>query len=131
MSKNTNINLQGCPIASIACPSMLLDKRKKGNPNFSGCFDVIGNAVEQVYIKRVLYNDPVVVVWWSDGTTTRAKANGEDKYSPEVGLMYCVLKKISPKSNFDELVSDWLPEQIPMEWKMEYVDIKDVRAKHK
>ena len=45
--------------------------------------------------------------------------------------MYCILKKLAPKTKLDDVTADWLPEQIPVEWNMQYVDIKDVKAKHK
>ena len=116
---------------NIRFTKTIWDNRRTTAPVFGGSFDIVGDTVETVYIKRVLYNAPVVVVWWSDGTTTKSKARGGDEYSPETGLMYCILKKIAPRSTLDDITSDWIPDQVPMEWKMQYVDIKDVRAKHK
>ena len=111
---------------------MMTDDRLIKDPKYSGCFEIIENNVAKtVHIKRVLFNDPVVVVWWSDGTTTRSKVRGDDKYSPEAGLIYCIFKKIAPKTTIDTLLNEWMPSQIPMEYKMQYVDIKDVKAQHK
>ena len=111
--------------------SVLADKRMK-NTNFSGAFTVVEkDEVKSVYIKRVLYNKPVVVVWWSDGTQTKTKVRGADNYSVETGLLYCVLKKIVPTVSLNELCADWTPEQLTMDMHGLYVDIKDVRAKHK
>ena len=111
---------------------VMTDDRLIKDPKYSGCFEIIENNVAKtVHIKRVLFNDPVVVVWWSDGTTTRSKVRGDDKYSPEAGLIYCIFKKIAPKTTIDTLLDEWMPSQIPMEYKMQYVDIKDVKAQHK
>ena len=121
-----------CIMPTHDCWKWMCDNRWVKSPIFSGCFEVVeGNKLKTVHIKRVLYNDPVVVVWWSDGTVTRTKVRGEDEYSPEVGLMYCILKKLAPNQSLDTLSSEWLPEQLPIEYKMQYVDIKDVKAKHK
>ena len=63
--------------------------------NFAGGFNKIGGdgSVESFYIKKVLYKNPVTVVFWSDGTKTVAKTHGGDSYNPESGLIICVLKK--------------------------------------
>lgn len=48
---------------------------------------------EQTFeIKDVIFNDPVVVVKWADGTKTVAKAKDEP-YDPEKGLAMCFAKK--------------------------------------
>ena len=100
--------------------------------NFSGAFDIIeGGVAKTVYIKQALYNKPAVVVWWSDGTQTRTKVRGADEYNLESGLIYCILKKISPNTNLDNLCADWTPSQLNMDMQGMYVTMKDVRAKHK
>ena len=102
------------------------------NPYYSGCFSVVeNNVVKSVYIKQVLYNEPVVVVWWSDGTQTKSKVRGADEYSMETGLLYCILKKVSSGANLEELFSDWTPTQRTIDNKNLYVNMKDVRGKHK
>lgn len=43
-----------------------------------------------------IYNDGVVKVWFSDGSTETAKASKEDKdfYNPETGVSICITKKL-------------------------------------
>ena len=43
-----------------------------------------------------VYNDGVVKVWFSDGSTETAKASKEDKdyYNPEIGVSICITKKL-------------------------------------
>lgn len=44
-------------------------------------------------INRVIFNNPATIVFWKDGTKTVVKANGDDAFNPEVGLMACFTKK--------------------------------------
>ena len=80
--------------------------------NFAGGFNKIGGdgSVESFYIKKVLYKNPVTVVFWSDGTKTVAKTHGGDSYNPESGLIICVLKKLHGSSNVRSLLSSWVSE---------------------
>mgnify|MGYP003298552869 CR=1 FL=1 len=109
------------------------DNRMLHTPKFTGCFTVYDetHGVHNVFITQVLYNAPATIVWWSDGTQTKCKVRGEDKYSRESGLMHCIMKKIAGTTNFDELLSEWLPAQLTLEVKNEYVSLSDVRKAHK
>ena len=80
--------------------------------NFAGGFNKIGSdgSVESFYIKKVLYKNPVTVVFWSDGTKTVAKTHGGDSYNPESGLVICVLKKLHGSSNVRNLLKSWIRE---------------------
>lgn len=63
-------------------------------------------------IKRVIFNDPATIVFWTDGTKTVVKAHG-DRFDEEKGLAmaiskralgntgryYNVFKKFVPKEN--------------------------------
>ena len=102
----------------------------KPNDQFSGAIDVLKIYdrfinIDHVYINEVLYNDPVVVVFWSDGTKTVAKCANGDIYSAETGLSICIVKKILGASKVHDLFDDWLPTE------GNRVTIKDVRRKHK
>ena len=109
------------------------DKRLSLNPKFSGSFEVVGKdgALQTVYITKVLYNKPVVVVWWSDGTKTKSTVRGEDEYSKETGLIYSIIKKIAPDMNLSQLFSEWTPVQNTVLETTQYVTLKDVRNQHK
>lgn len=94
------------------------------DPKFSGAFYLEEGGY--TYIKKVLYNNPVTVVFWSDGTKTLCKCSKEDIYSKETGLSICVLKKLIGSSNTRKLFYEWLPEN-----DKNLVSLKDVRAKYK
>lgn len=81
-----------------------------------------------VYIKRVLYKNPVVVTFWSDGTKTVSKCAEGDTYNPETGLLLNYLKKLQDSTQINNLLKDWLPENVK-----EYGDVtlRDVRKKNK
>ena len=44
-------------------------------------------------IEKVVFNDPVTVVLWDDGTKTVVKCGKKDKYSKDHGLAMCIAKK--------------------------------------
>lgn len=84
--------------------------------------DENGNSI---YIKEVIYNDPATIVFWSDGTKTTSKCQKGDIYSPEVGLILAVLKKITSGDFVATLLEDWIPEGKTR------VTLKDVRKKYR
>lgn len=45
-------------------------------------------------IKDVKFANPATIVFWKDGTKTVVKAQGDEKYVPEVGLAMCICKKV-------------------------------------
>ena len=45
-------------------------------------------------IKQVIFNDPATIVTFSDSTKVCVKANENDKFSKEVGLMYALVKRL-------------------------------------
>ena len=45
-------------------------------------------------IKQVIFNDPATIVTFSDGTKVCVKANENDNFSKEVGLMYALVKRL-------------------------------------
>lgn len=111
---------------------------KEVNKHFSGYFETVSADYEfkNFYIERVLYNDPVTIVFWSDNTKTVSKCHGGDKYSPEMGLTVCVLKKIMGGKAVRDLINDWTPEisnnfYAINNYKNVNVTVKDVRRKHK
>ena len=61
------------------------------------------------YIKKVIFNNPATIVFWSDGTKTVAKAHGEDKFDKEVGLTVCIAKKaMGNKKKWDQVFKKWI-----------------------
>lgn len=45
-------------------------------------------------IKKVIYNDPATIIFWSDGTKTIVKCMADEDYDPEKGFMAAVTKKV-------------------------------------
>lgn len=66
-----------------------------------------GSTPDGTYIKKVIYNDPATIVFWSDGTKTVSKALDSDTYSREMGLLLCYMKKLVPNKNIHNLLNDW------------------------
>lgn len=61
-------------------------------------------------IKKVLYRNPYVITFWSDGTKTTSKCQEGDIYNPEVGLLLNVAKKKMGGNAVSTLFSEWVPE---------------------
>ena len=63
------------------------------------------------FIKKVKFNPPATIVFWTDNTKTIVKCNGED-YDPEKGLAMCISKKfLGDKGNYYEVFKKWLPKE--------------------
>lgn len=45
-------------------------------------------------VKNIIFNDPVTVVFWNDGTKTIVRASNGDKFSKELGIVYSIFKKL-------------------------------------
>ena len=62
------------------------------------------------FIKKVKFNPPATIVFWTDNTKTVVKCSGED-YDPEKGLAMCISKKVlGDKGNYYEVFKKWLPK---------------------
>ena len=84
----------------------------------------------EVYIERVMYNNPATIVFWSDGTKTVSKCTGNDIYNKETGLAICVMKKMLGVSETYNIFADWLPEDGSSDYGVS-VRLRDVRKNHK
>ncbi|MBO5712181.1 MAG: hypothetical protein J6R47_05015 [Acholeplasmatales bacterium] len=111
----------------------IYDYTDKAGPIFSGSFDIYNKKkqmVETIYIKEVIYNNPVTVVFWSDGTKTISKCGKGDSYNEETGLLYCIIKKLSTNS-LDKLFEEWIPTQKQLVKGPIHVTLKDIRKNSK
>ena len=62
-------------------------------------------------ITNVIFNDPATIVFWSDGTKTVVKAEGEP-FDPEKGLAMAIAKKaLGNKGNYYNEFKKWLPKK--------------------
>ena len=83
--------------------------------NFPGVFslyNVSRGGSFKVYIKRVIYNNPATIVFWSDNTKTVTKCSPKDTYNCETGLAICILKKLFGSTKIKEILTAWVPENI-------------------
>ena len=78
----------------------------------------------QVYIKKIIYNKPVVIVFWSDNVKTRCTCHEEDTFNPEFGLTLCVMKRFMSNEQLNMLYRDWCVEDIDI---TKTITLKDVR----
>ena len=63
------------------------------------------------FIKKVKFNPPATIVFWTDNTKTVVKCGCED-YDPEKGLAMCICKKmLGNKGNYYEVFKKWLPKE--------------------
>lgn len=74
-------------------------------PMFGGCF--YNRDFDQIYIKEVIYANPTIIVFWSDGTKTTAKCQGSDTFDSEKGLLICVMKKLVNSDFAIRTLEDW------------------------
>lgn len=90
----------------------LMEMIKRVNTVFEGKQEV----TEMNYTpKRVIFNNPAVVVFWKDGTKTTAQAHNET-FDPEKGLAVCFAKKAlgngyEGSTAFAKLMKKWLPKE--------------------
>ena len=62
-------------------------------------------------IKNVIWNCPATIVFWTDGTKTVVKAQGNDSFDPEKGLAMAIAKKaMGNKGNYYNEIKKWLDE---------------------
>lgn len=78
-----------------------------------------------LYINKVIYSNPVTVVFWSDGTKTSSRCAEGDTYNAEFGLTMAILKKFIGNDSVQKTLADWLPADS----KTKVVTLKDLRAK--
>lgn len=91
---------------------------------------------ELIYIKKVIYSKPAVIIMWSDGTKTRSTCAKEDVWNPELGLSLGVLKKTMGQEFVNKLFRDWAVEastfdMMEGESPVKVVTLKEVRKNAK
>lgn len=91
---------------------------------------------ELIYIKKVIYSKPAVIIMWSDGTKTRSTCSKEDVWNPELGLSLGVLKKTMGQEFVNKLFRDWAVEastfdMMEGESPVKVITLKEVRKNAK
>lgn len=97
-------------------------------PRYGGAFyslDENGKTV-LIYLKKVIYNAPATIAFWSDDTKTVCKCDPRDEYDPEKGLLLCQMKKMYGGESVHKLLEDWSTV-----YSHKIVTLADVRRKHR
>ncbi len=59
--------------------------------------------------KKVVFNDPATIVYWSDGSKTVVKSCEKDPYIPETGIALCFMKKMLG-DDFHKVLKNFKPQ---------------------
>lgn len=60
-------------------------------------------------IKKVIFNKPATIVFWTDGTKTVVKAQGKERYDEEKGLAIAIAKKaLGNEGNYYDTFKEFL-----------------------
>lgn len=79
--------------------------------NLKQRLNAIFGLKNDVGIKKVIFNDPATIVFWTDGTKTVVKCANE-KFDPEKGLVMAIAKKaLGNEGNYYNQLKKWLPEE--------------------
>ena len=66
-------------------------------------------ALENLKIKKVIFNEPATIIFWSDGSKTVVKCGENDFYDHEKGLAMCIVKRyLGNKGNYYNKLRKWL-----------------------
>jgi hypothetical protein len=96
------------PLVEVEILSLWEAPWEKKNPNIK----------KSIGIQKVIFNNPVTVVIWDDGTKTMVKCQLGDEYSRETGLAMCIAKKyLGNKGNFNEVFKKFIEDYDPRESK--------------
>lgn len=96
------MNIKGCLVPNNACYYPVSNM----NDNWVRCNT---RLKEKFKIKKVIFNNPATIVFWSDGTKTVVKCKKEDTWDPEKGLAMAICKKFLGE-NFHKEFKKWLNE---------------------
>ena len=97
-------------------------------PRYGGAFYSVdeNGKTTLIYLKKVIYNAPATVAFWSDDTKTICKCDPRDEYDPEKGLLLCQMKKMYGGELVHKLLDDWA-----ISYPHRIITLTDVRRKHR
>ena len=71
--------------------------------------DILCKRSGALEIKKVIFNEPATIVFWSDGSKTVVKCGENDFYDHEKGLAMCIVKRfLGNKGNYYNKLRKWL-----------------------
>lgn len=69
-------------------------------------------AARETSIRKVIFNSPATVVYWSDGTKTVVKCSANDKFDPEKGMAMAIAKRCANNSgSYYKEIQKWIGEE--------------------
>lgn len=70
--------------------------------------DIVRFGMCNVNIRKVVFNDPATIVFWSDNTKTVVKCGPDDIFDKEKGLALAIVKKMAGNDNrFHKVFKKW------------------------
>lgn len=95
-----------------------LNKMKEEINKMYGLNKMKANIMLTSSIVKVIFNDPATIVFWSDGTKTIVKCEGE-AFDPEKGLAMAIAKHYLgtsvTKGDYYDIFRKWLPKKEALE----------------
>ena len=80
---------------------------------YKSVYGMTSMSTDTAFLKKVIYNDPATIAFWSDGTKTIVKAQSGDIFDPEKGLAMVIAKKAcGNKGNYYNGFKKWLPKEL-------------------
>lgn len=61
---------------------------------------------EIIYIRKIIFNPPATIVFWTDGTKTVVKCKEDDIFDKETGLAMAICKRMFSRSEFKKLIKE-------------------------
>lgn len=86
-----------------------------------------GSINDSLYIKKVIYSNPVTVIEWSDGVKTSSRCQEGDVYNPETGLAIAFLKRLHGVEETVRLLTEWTPKNS----NQKVVSLRDLRKEER
>ena len=88
--------------------------KRKSTIRYNGykSVSISASSISAPSIKKVIFNDPATIVFWSDGSKTVVKCHDGEPYDAEKGLAMAISKKaLGNKGNYCNEFKKWLPEE--------------------
>ena len=62
-------------------------------------------------VKKVIFNDPATIIYWTDGSKTVVKCQNGEEFDPEKGFVMAYLKKLlGNKNEFNKEIHKWVKD---------------------
>lgn len=97
-----------CEAANIKIEAQVLRECPNAKNATYGSFS---NCPSRLAIEKVIFNYPATIVIWKDGTKTVVKAQNDEVFDKEKGLVMAMIKKaLGNEGNYYEHIKKWLGE---------------------